>query len=48
MLRGEAAVCTGVLAASECLGIVGACALLSASRGFRTMAGLDLGLLINN
>ena len=38
--------CTGVLAASEFLGIVGASALLCASRDFRFVSGLDPGLLV--
>ena len=47
-LRGKAAMYTDMLAASEFLGIVGAFALLCASRGFRAMAGLNLGLLVNS
>lgn len=47
-LGGEAAMYTGVLAASEFLGIVGASALLCASRGFRATAGLDAGLFVNS
>lgn len=46
-LGGEAVMYTDVPAASEYFGIVGASALLCASRDFRAVTRLDLGLLVN-